>query len=73
MSAYVPAKQNYWTMKYQRATLKQITKDQGAELVVILSDDDSPVLSIADALIDSQKYWHDDQVTYYKKNGMARL
>jgi hypothetical protein len=60
-------------MKYQIATLKQITKGDNTEVVVILQKDSTTVLSLTDALVDSQEHWSGDQVYFYKKHGQRHI
>jgi len=60
-------------MKYQIATLKQLTKEHSTELVVMLQKNNAPVLSLTKALIDSQEHWLDDQVYYYEKHGQRLI
>jgi len=58
-------------MKYQVATLKQVTQNQITELVVMLNH--KPVLSLTHTLIDSEEYWPGDQVYFYKKHGQQKI
>jgi hypothetical protein len=58
-------------MKYQTATLKQVTKNQISELVVILNH--KPVLSLTQTLMNSEEYWPGDQVYFYKKHEQYKI
>ena len=58
-------------MRYQTATLEQVTKNHITELVVMLNY--TPVLSLTPALIDDQEHWPGDQVYYYEKHRQGQI